>query len=83
MKLLSNAWPFVRSQEAKKSDIIKRMEYIMQRLDVEFGTYMLTDAYIEAVTYPYRPDAAKTVVTIISSPCEKSPLPISVSSLEF
>lgn len=70
----------MRSQEAKKGNFEKKLEYIGQRLDVEFGTFTLTDAYVEAIRYPFRPSAAKAVVGIISTPCEKSPFPLSVSS---
>lgn len=72
--------PLVRSQEAKNGDVEKKLAYIGQRLDVEFGTFTLTDAYVEAIHYPFRPGAVKTVVGIVSKPCERSPLPLSVSS---
>lgn len=66
-------------QEAKASDTTKRLTYLQQRLDVELGTFKLTDAYEEAINYPFRPGAAKVVIGVIANPCEKSPLPISVS----
>lgn len=55
------------------------MDYLEQRLNIEFGNLKLTDAYKEAVTYSYRPGAVKAVVTVLATPCEKSPLPLSVS----
>jgi len=39
----------------------------------------LADAYEEAINYPYRPAAVRAVVTVLATPCEKSPLPLSVS----
>jgi len=48
---------------------------------MELGTFKLTDAYHEAVNYPFRPGAAKAIVGIIATPCEKSLFPISVNSI--
>lgn len=48
-------------------------------MDVELGTFKLTDAYEAAIRYPFRPGAARAVVGVIANPCEKSPFPISVS----
>lgn len=71
------------SQEAQKGDNEKKITYLEQRLDVEFGTFKLTDAYEEAVNYPYRPGAIKAVIAIMASPCEKSPLPLSVRPYNY
>jgi hypothetical protein len=70
-------------QEAKKSDISKILQFIGQRLDLELGTFELTEAYEEAINYSFRPGAVKTVVGILATPCEKSSLPLSVSSYSF
>lgn len=66
-------------QEAKKGDIEKKLDYLEQRLNIEIGNLKLSDVYNEAINYPYRPGAVKAVVTVLATPCEKSPLPISVS----
>lgn len=52
-------------------------------MDVELGTFKLTDAYEAAIRYPFRPGAARAVVGVIANPCEKSPFPISVSFYFF
>ena len=54
-----------------------------QRLDTELGTFKLTDAYEEAIRYPFRPGAAKAIIGVFATPCEKSPLPISVTKFFF
>lgn len=66
-------------QDATRGNIGLTLKYLKQRYDVEFGTFKLTGAYEQAINYPFRPEAAKAVVGVIASPCEKSPLPISVS----
>lgn len=58
-----------------------KLNYLHQKLDVELGTYKLTDAYEEAIRYPFRVGAAKAVVGVIANPCAKSPLIISVSRI--
>lgn len=65
--------------EAKEGDTKTRLKYAEQRLSVELGTFKLSDAYEEAIRYPFRTGAAKAVVGVIATPCEKSPLPLSVS----
>lgn len=70
-------------QEAKSSNFEKRMEYLEQRLDIELGTLKLTGAYEEGINYPFRAGAVKAVVAIIATPCEKSPLPLSVRIFLF
>ncbi|XP_011144506.2 apolipophorins [Harpegnathos saltator] len=75
--------PIISLEEAKKSSLEQKLKYIGQRLDVEFGTLALSDAYAEAIRYPYRPGAAKAVVAIVSTPCEKSPLPLSLQQLRL
>lgn len=76
---LFDTWYIEYSQEAKKGDTEKQIKYLEQRLNLEFGTFQLTRAYEEAINYPFRPGAVKAVVGIFASPCEKSPLPLSVS----
>ncbi|XP_023246016.1 apolipophorins [Copidosoma floridanum] len=67
--------PLVSLQEAKEDkQTSTKIKYLKQRLDVELGTFKLTDAYEAAIRYPFRPGAAKAVVGLISTPCEKSPL---------
>lgn len=66
------------SQEAKKGDPMKLFQFIGQRLDLELGTFELTEAYEEAINYAFRPGAVKAVVGILATPCEKSALPLSV-----
>ncbi|XP_011501184.1 PREDICTED: apolipophorins-like, partial [Ceratosolen solmsi marchali] len=62
-------------QDAKEDKIsYKKLKYLRQRLDVELGTFKVTDAYEAAIRYPFRAAAAKVVVGLISLPCEKSPL---------
>lgn len=43
----------------------------------------MTDAYEEGINYPFRTGAVKAVVGLIATPCEKSPLPLSVSIFLF
>ncbi|XP_001604024.1 apolipophorins [Nasonia vitripennis] len=67
--------PLVSMQEAKEDKQgSKKLQFIKQRLDVELGTFKVTDAYEAAIRYPFRPAAAKAVVGLISQFCEKSPL---------
>lgn len=66
-------------QEAKNGDTKTRLNYLHQKLDVELGTFKLTDAYEAAIRYPFRPGAAKAVIGVIANPCEKTPFLISVS----
>lgn len=73
--------PQITLNEAKEGDFKTRAKYAGQRLDVELGRFRLTDAYEEAVRYPFRAGAAKAVIGVIASPCEKSPLPISVNNI--
>ncbi|XP_011166991.1 apolipophorins [Solenopsis invicta] len=75
--------PILTFEEAKKGDYEKQWKYLEQRLNLEFGTFKLTDAYEEAIKYPYRPGAVKAVVAIFGTPCEKSPLPISLQQLRL
>lgn len=70
--------PLLTFKEVKEGDPEMKYKYAKQRLNVELGTFKLTDAYEEAVSYPFRAGAAKAVVGVLASPCEKSPLPISV-----
>ncbi|XP_076294213.1 retinoid- and fatty-acid binding glycoprotein apolipophorin [Lasioglossum baleicum] len=66
---------------AKK--ILLPLEYLKQKLDVELGTLTLTDAYEEAIHYPYRAGAAKVVIGVHVNVCEKSPLPISLQQIRL
>ncbi|XP_035725460.1 apolipophorins-like [Vespa mandarinia] len=75
--------PILNLQDAIKGDIETKLKYLKQRYDVEFGTFKLTDAYEQAINYPFRTGAAKAVVGVIVSPCEKSPLPISLQQLRL
>nr|XP_033202794.1 apolipophorins [Bombus vancouverensis nearcticus] len=75
--------PAVTWQEAKTGDTEKRLNYLRQKLDVELGTFKLTDAYETAIRYPFRPGAAKAVIAVIANPCEKSPFPISLQHLRL
>lgn len=65
-------------QEINNGDILKILQFIGQRLDLELGTFELTEAYEEAINYAFRPGAVKAVVGVLATPCEKSPLPLSV-----
>ncbi|XP_029170500.1 apolipophorins [Nylanderia fulva] len=75
--------PLITFEEAKAGNFEKRMQYLEQRLDMEFGTFKLTGAYEEGINYPFRPGAVKAVVAIIATPCEKSPLPLSLQQLRL
>ncbi|XP_034949851.1 apolipophorins [Chelonus insularis] len=75
--------PLISLKEAKEGDTQTRLKFAKQRLDVELGTFKLTDAYEEAVRYPFRTGAAKIVVGVIANPCEKSPLPLSLQQLRL
>lgn len=70
--------PLITFNEAKAGNTETRVNYAKQRLNVELGAFKLTDAYEEAINYPFRTGAAKVVVGVLASPCEKSPLPLSV-----
>ncbi|XP_024883044.1 apolipophorins-like [Temnothorax curvispinosus] len=63
--------------------IEKKVKYLEQRLDLELGTFKLTDAYEEAINYPFRPGAVKAVVSVLATPYKKSPLPISLQQLRI
>ncbi|KAL6267909.1 hypothetical protein P5V15_000977, partial [Pogonomyrmex californicus] len=69
--------PILSLEEAKKGNMEKKMQYLEQRIDLEFGSFSLTDAYEEAVGYPFRPAAVKAVVGILTFACEQSVLPLS------
>lgn len=75
--------PLITFEEAKAGDFEKRVQYLEQRLDLEFGTFKLTGAYEEGINYPFRAGAVKAVVAIIATPCEKSPLPLSLQQLRL
>ncbi|KAF7405857.1 hypothetical protein HZH68_005226 [Vespula germanica] len=75
--------PILKLQDATQGNIELTLKYLKQRYDVEFGTFKLTGAYEQAINYPFRPEAAKAVVGVIASPCEKSPLPISLQQLRL
>lgn len=75
--------PIITLPEAIKGDATKRIKYLEQRYDVEFGTFKLTEAYEQAINYQFRPEAVKAVVGVIASPCEKSPLLISLQQLRL
>nr|XP_034187967.1 apolipophorins [Osmia lignaria] len=75
--------PSVSLEEAKEGDTEKKITYLHQKLDVELGTFRLTDAYEEAIRYPFRPGAAKVVIGVIANPCEKSPFPISLQQIRL
>ena len=80
MSFSNKGEPKITLQEAKEDkQISKKLQYIKQRLDVELGSFKLTDGYSAAIRYPFRAGAAKAVVGLVSQPCEKSPLsPFSV-----
>nr|XP_012225513.1 PREDICTED: apolipophorins [Linepithema humile] len=75
--------PIITLEEAKEGDILKILQFIGQRLDLELGTFELTEAYEEAINYSFRPGAVKAVVGILATPCEKSPLPLSLQQLRL
>lgn len=70
-------------QEAKNGDFDLKMDYLEQKIDLELGTLKLTEAYQEIIDYNYRPGAVKAVISIASTPCEKSPFLLSVSIYLF
>ncbi|XP_014235825.1 apolipophorins [Trichogramma pretiosum] len=76
MSFPSSRDPLVTMDEAveEKGFGPKTVQYVKQRLDVELGTFKVTDAYEAGIRYPFRAGAAKAVVGVISQPCEKSPL---------
>nr|XP_012148156.1 PREDICTED: apolipophorins [Megachile rotundata] len=75
--------PSVSMEEAKEGNTEKKITYLHQKLDIELGTFRLTDAYEEAIRYPFKPGAAKAVVGVIANPCEKSPFPISLQQIRL
>ncbi|CAL7938756.1 unnamed protein product [Xylocopa violacea] len=75
--------PEVTMEEAKEGDVSKKIDYVHQKLDIELGTFRLTDAYETAVKYPFRPGAAKVVIGVIANPCVKSSLPISLQQIRL
>nr|UEP64281.1 apolipophorin [Cotesia flavipes] len=79
----SPSTPLISLEEAKEGDAKTRLKYAKQRLDIELGTFKLTGAYEEAIHYPFRAGAVKVVVGVIASPCEKSPLPLSLQHLRL
>lgn len=73
----------VTFNQAKEGDLQTRLKFAKQRVDVELGTYAITDAYEEAIRYPFRTGAAKAVVAVTASPCEKSPFPLSLQQVRL
>ncbi|XP_063988684.1 apolipophorins [Diachasmimorpha longicaudata] len=82
MKFSESANPITLKQ-AKEGDLQTRLNYVKQRVDVELGTFAITDAYEEAIRYPFRIGSAKAVVGIVATPCEKSPLPLSLQQVRL
>ncbi|XP_043521132.1 apolipophorins isoform X2 [Frieseomelitta varia] len=75
--------PTITLQEAKNGDTKTKLDYLHQKLDVELGTFKLTDAYEAAIRYPFRPGAAKAVIGVIANPCEKTPFLISLQQIRL
>ncbi|KAG5308105.1 APLP protein, partial [Acromyrmex insinuator] len=75
--------PIITFEEAKKGDYEKKVKFLEQRVNLELGTLKLTDAYEEAIKYPFRPGAIKAVVAVFATPCEKSSLPLSLQQLRL
>ncbi|KAK1130809.1 hypothetical protein K0M31_018919 [Melipona bicolor] len=75
--------PTITLQEAKDGDMKTKLVYLHQKLDVELGTFKLTDAYEAAIRYPFRPGAAKAVIGVIANPCEKTPFLISLQQIRL
>ncbi|XP_024936320.1 apolipophorins isoform X2 [Cephus cinctus] len=75
--------PHITLAEAKSGSVKEALLYAKQQLNMELGTTKLTEAYEEAINYPFRPTAAKAVVGVIATPCEKSPLPLSLQQLRL
>ncbi|XP_011691522.1 PREDICTED: apolipophorins [Wasmannia auropunctata] len=83
MKFEKSTEPILSLEEAKKGNSEKQLKYLEQRLQLELGTFKLTDAYQEAINYPFRPGAVKAAVTVLAMPCEKSPWPLSLQQLRL
>lgn len=64
-------------------NVLLPLKYLKQKLDIELGTLKLTDAYTEAINYPFRPGAAKVVIGVHATVCKKSPLPISLQQVRL
>ncbi|XP_076762006.1 retinoid- and fatty-acid binding glycoprotein apolipophorin [Xylocopa sonorina] len=75
--------PEVTWEEAREGELSKKIDYVRQKLDIELGTFKLTDAYETAVKYPFRAGAAKVVIGVIANPCVKSSLPISLQQVRL
>ncbi|XP_018393503.1 PREDICTED: apolipophorins [Cyphomyrmex costatus] len=75
--------PILTFKDANEGDYETKVKYLEQRVNLELGELRLTDAYKEAINYPFRPGAVKAVVTIFATPCEKSPLPLSLQQLRL
>ncbi|XP_031841889.1 retinoid- and fatty-acid binding glycoprotein apolipophorin [Nomia melanderi] len=73
----------ILDMDITQESITNSLQYLRQKLDVELGTMKLTDAYQEAVRYPFRPAAAKAVIGVHTNICEKSPLPISLQQIRL
>ncbi|XP_015429625.1 PREDICTED: apolipophorins [Dufourea novaeangliae] len=91
MKFFERTAP-VSLKEVKEGKTDKKMSFVRaflpllflrQRLDVELGNMKLTDAYEEAIRYPFRASAAKAVIGVHSSICEKSLLPFSLQQIRL
>lgn len=80
---LKEATQAATDKEQKLDRILLPLKYLKQKLDVELGTLKLTDAYEEAIHYPFRPGAAKVVIGVHATVCEKSPLPISLQQIRL
>lgn len=80
---LEEATKAATDKKLSAEKILRPLEYLKQKLDVELGTLTLTDAYEEAIHYPFRAGAAKIVIGVHATVCEKSPLPISLQQIRL
>ncbi|XP_076643954.1 retinoid- and fatty-acid binding glycoprotein apolipophorin [Halictus rubicundus] len=80
---LEEATKAATDKKPSSDKILLPLKYLKQKLDVELGTLKLTDAYKEAIDYPFRPGAAKVVIGVHATVCEKSSIPISLQQVRL
>ncbi|XP_054290361.1 apolipophorins-like [Macrosteles quadrilineatus] len=66
---------FDKKPEVENPKLSDKIEEIFKKIQIETGMSKAAQAFKEAFQYPFRPEATKTVIGILSSECEKNVLP--------
>ncbi|NEU32743.1 hypothetical protein GN156_18690, partial [bacterium LRH843] len=57
---------------------MQKLKAFKHNLELEFGMSQMAIAFKEARDYPFRPDAVKSIIGVLATPCERSFMPISL-----